>query len=168
MNVQEVHYCHKSRRSIPKSGKKIGPCLLFSYLHCRKMLEENHITAQMCSSIPISQEDQKMREKVKQKWTGELLFYYFLCPGWSPSPQFKWLKNVLWKKQNKTRCSHIIKICFLFLLISLCLCGWLQALFLFNGHIHAEGNAGREFKETGHFSQMSLEHFRKGGGVWAV
>ncbi len=40
-----------------------------------------------------------------------------------------------------------------------CLCGWLQALSLFYGHMHVQGITARIFKETGPYSKQSGPHY---------
>lgn len=45
-----------------------------------------------------------------------------------------------------------------FFFLCSCLCGWLQALSLFYGHMHVQGITARIFKETGAVSRLSAAH----------
>ena len=128
-----------------------------SYPPCRKMTEEDQTIHSMCNSILTKEEKQNDATKGEKKnWKRkklrcrELVCSSSHCPlhsaeAASLSAGVKYRMLLLY---NSKSWRSFFPSC-------LCLWGWLQALSLFYGHMHAEGISAGTFKETGAFSWQS-------------
>lgn len=122
--------------------------LKLSYLPRRKMTDEAHTIHKTCKSILswVSGESNYL------KWNQDVV----CSSSQTLSSGLSWAGLPLCRCKIQEAATVLFKILGKFFFsFCLCLCGWLHALCLFYGHMHAEGITARIFKETGAFSWES-------------